>query len=442
MLKHYSYKNIWRIAWPIILGSLAQDIITLADTVFVGRLGEISIGSIAIGGIFYLAIVMLAFGFGIGVQVLIARLYGEKNYAEVKKIWYHAMIILLFFAIVIFILLKIFTPYILSHIITNQLIQNEAFSFLNIRYLGLFASFLNVGFRSFFIGIAQTKVISYTTIIMSVVNILFDYLLIFGIGVFKPMGIEGAAVASVMAEYVALLIFINVTFTKKTFKNLRFSFAQSIDYKSIKRILKISTPTTAQNFISFAAWFVFFVFVEKMGSQALAVSNIVRSIYIILLIPIMGFASATNTLVSYSIGMNQSNKVYLIIRKSLLLSLLFVGAITIISLLFPIKIISFFTVDNALQMATLPVFYIIAGSSFFLAFGIIMFNAVTGTGNMLWAMIIEMSVIAGYLWGVNTIASMQVAIANVWTMEFFYGAVLGLVSLIWLKLVKWQNKKV
>lgn len=443
MSKFYSYKNIWHIAGPIILGSLAQDIITIADTIFIGRIGEISIGAIAIAGIFYLAIVMLAFGFGIGIQVLIARRYGEKKYEELTKIVFHSLLLLLFFAVIIFAVLQVFTPFILSQIVENRLIRQGALDFLTIRYFGLFAAFLNVGFRSLFIGISKTKIISHTTVIMSIANILFDYLLIFGVGTsLTPMGLKGAALASVIAEYIALIIFMKTTFTKKSLSNFRFSIKQRVNFTLIKQILKIATPTMAQNFISFVAWFVFFIFVEKMGSQQLAVSNIIRSIYIILLLPITGFAAATNSLISYSIGIKQNDKIFLIIKKSILLSWVFIGAITLISLLFPTQIISVFTSDYNLQSATLPVFYIISGASFFLAFGIILFNAVTGTGNTFSAMIIEISVIALYLYGVNLMARLNISITYVWIMEFFYGLGLGVVSLFWLKLAKWQNKKV
>ncbi len=441
--KHYSYKNIWKIAYPIILGSLAQDTITIADTVFVGRLGEISLGSIAIGGVFYLTIVMLAFGFGVGVQVFISRRYGEKNYEAIKQLWFNSMAMLLGFAVLFFILLKIFTPYILSQTIENPLVQDEALRFLNIRYFGLFAAFLNVGFRSFVIGIARTKVISYVTIIMSVVNILFDYLLIFGIGFFPAYGIEGAAIASVIAEYLALFIFIRVTFTRKEFKPFRFSGKQSILFDDIKKIFKISTPTMVQNFISFMAWFLFFVFVENMGSQALAVSNIARSIYIILLLPIMGFASATNSLVSYSIGVKQSKKSFVIIRKAIFLCCLCIAFLNLLLLLFSKQTVAFFAPnDVVLQTATVPVLYVISAASFVLAFGLIMFNAVMGTGHTISAMIVETSVTIAYLIGIKIMVAYNLTIAQVWLIEFLYGAGLGIVSLIWLRTVTWKNKKI
>ncbi len=441
MDNHFSYRNIWKIAYPIILGSLAQDIITIADTAFAGRLGEIALGSIALGGIFYLALIMLGFGFGIGVQVLIARRHGENYPNEVKKIWYHSFVLLFIFALFIFTLSKLFTPTLLKSIVSSNDIFNGALSYLNIRIFGIFAAFMNIGFRAFYIGTANTKVISYTTILMAIINILFDYWLIFGVSIFPKLGISGAALASVISEYSALAAFILFTRFNADLSKYRFSFKCKFNTKYFSRLLKLSTPTMLQNFISLGSWFVFFIFVEKMGSESLAISNIIRSIYIILLLPIMGFSSATNSLVSFAIGKNMSQYVPIIIKRSIYLSWLGIGIINAICLLMPNSIISIFTNSQVLIDSTVPVFYVVSAASFLLAFGFIVFNAVTGTANTISSLLIEIITILIYLTGVNVITSLSLKIEHVWMMELFYGSILGTISLLYLKYANW-NKKV
>ena len=78
------YKEIWKIAYPIILGSIVQNIISVTDTAFLGRVGEIELGAAAIGGVFYLTLIMLGFGFSIGTQIIVARRYGENKNNEIK----------------------------------------------------------------------------------------------------------------------------------------------------------------------------------------------------------------------------------------------------------------------------------------------------------------------------------------------------------------------
>ena len=77
--KVYSGKDIMRIAYPILISLLMEQMIGMTDTAFLGRVGEVELGAAAIAGIYYLAVFMMGFGFGIGAQILIARRNGEKH---------------------------------------------------------------------------------------------------------------------------------------------------------------------------------------------------------------------------------------------------------------------------------------------------------------------------------------------------------------------------
>ena len=78
-----TYREILLIAYPIIIGSVAQNLLNITDTAFLGRVGPIALGAGAIGGVFYLVAAMLAWGFGIGTQIIIARRKGERAYGEI-----------------------------------------------------------------------------------------------------------------------------------------------------------------------------------------------------------------------------------------------------------------------------------------------------------------------------------------------------------------------
>lgn len=80
----YTYKQIWLITFPILISLLMEQLIGMTDTAFLGRVGEIELGASAIAGVYYLAIFMMAFGFSIGAQILIARRNGEGNYKDIR----------------------------------------------------------------------------------------------------------------------------------------------------------------------------------------------------------------------------------------------------------------------------------------------------------------------------------------------------------------------
>ncbi|MDA3892308.1 MAG: MATE family efflux transporter [Salinivirgaceae bacterium] len=440
---YFSIKNIWKIAYPIILGSLAQDIITVVDTAFIGRLGEIELGGAAIGSVFYLAIVMIGWGFGLGVQILVARRFGENNIPAINKVIFHSFFILLMLALSVFAIIRIFDIKIFSSIIKSAAISEESLKYINIRVFGIFAAFMNINFRAFYIGTSNTKIISYTTALMALINIGLDYLLIFGIGGFPEMGIQGAALASVIAEYCALLYFIVSAIKSKKNTPYKLLKLQRPDWHFAKGIFSVATPTMIQNFISLSAWFFFFLMVEKMGETPLAISNIIRSIYIVVLIPIMGFSSATNTLVSYAIGNKTKKDIWPIIKRTLALTIGCVACLVLIALVFPKQIIGSYTSIKSIANATLPVFYVIMLASFTLAFGFVLFQAVSGTGNTKTALLIEVIVLCGYLLGIMlTTTSNAPSIILVWSMEFCYGIGLGTLSLLYLKYGKWHLKEI
>ena len=195
MQSNISYKRIWAVSYPIILGSMAQNLINFTDTAFLGRVGEVALGGGALGGLFYLAVYMLGLGFGQGEQIVVARRYGENKPREIGVVVNHSLLFLLGLSVIAFVILRFGSILILDYGVKSKDVQEATLAFLKYRSFGIFFAFVNVVFRSFYIGLGKTKIISYTTFLLAIVNIVFDYLLIFGKAGFPQMGIAGAAIA-------------------------------------------------------------------------------------------------------------------------------------------------------------------------------------------------------------------------------------------------------
>lgn len=110
MKTKYSYKQIWTISYPILISLIMEQMIGMTDTAFLGRVGEIELGASAIAGVYYLAIFMMAFGFSIGAQILIARRNGEGNYKEIGPIFYQGIYFLLAMAVILFTFSIVLSP--------------------------------------------------------------------------------------------------------------------------------------------------------------------------------------------------------------------------------------------------------------------------------------------------------------------------------------------
>jgi len=425
------------------IGSVAQNVINVTDTAFLGRLGDVALGGGAIGGLFYLAIIMLGWGVGIGSQIIVARRYGEVDYKKIGPIIEHTQYLLFFIAILLVVLFEFFGKTILFHIVKSENVFNASYSFLRYRIWGLFFAFIYFAYRAFYVGIGKTKVITYTTLIMVLVNVFFGYSLIFGHFGFPRMGISGAGLASVIAEFSGTIAFVGYTIMNKNIKQYNLFRYTRYDSDLMSRLFNISLPLMLQNFFSFSIWFVFFLIIEKMGEMELAVSNIIRSIYVVLLIPIMGFSTAANTLVSFIIGQGRSKEVLSLTLRIALVSGGFSAILSLICSLFPGLILHIYTSDQTIIAKGLPIMHIITVASIILAMASAIFNGVSGTGKTNISLFLEVGILIVYVIAAFVLAIvLKQSLTWVWTVEIIYGVLLALISFIYLRSNHWVGKSI
>ncbi len=422
---------------------MAQTIINVTDTAFLGRVSEVALGASAIGGLLYLAIIMLGFGVGVGAQIIIARRFGEGKEKQIGETFEHALLILLIMSFFSFFLIRFLSGDFLVNFLKSETILSETRAFLSYRAWGVFFAFTSFAFRAFYIGVTNTRIITWTTVIMALVNTILNYLLIFGKMGFPKMGIEGAAIASVIAEISAIIFFVLFTFRAVDLERFRIFKFTNVRLNLILRILRLSSPIVLQHFVAFTAWFFFFLFVENMGQTPLAISNIVRSVYLIMMLPIWGFSSAANTLVSYLIGRGQTEEVLPLVAKISKLSFAFVAILVIFSMIFPELILSVYTNSPDLIAGAIPVLYVISVAAMFFSVAFILFNAVMGTGNTKIAFAIELGSLIIYFLVLYIIThSLQSTIEVAWIIEVIYAVLIGSLSFLYLKLSNWRGAKV
>ncbi len=443
MAVNISYKRIWTIAYPIILGSVAQNLINVTDTAFLGRVGEVELGAAALGGMFYLILFTVGMGFGTGLQIMMSRRFGEGRKHLIGKSFDHAIYFMIPVALISFLIMKYLGDPILRLVIDSTEVYKASVRFLNYRMYGIFFAAGQVIFRAFYVGIAQTKIITWSTVVMAVVNIFLDYALIFGKFGFPEMGVEGAALASTIAEGVTFVYLMGYVQLKKHHKEFGMYKFSGFDRKLFSRSSRLAIPIMVQNFFSFAVWFSFFLFVEKLGEQALAVSNIIRSVYIVLMIPIWGFAAASNSMVSYLIGMKKSDMVFLLLRRIELMAIVGVGILVSLSFIFPDFILQIYTNDSELIKQSIGPLKVIGISSIFLASGNILFNGVMGTGKTTVSFLIEAIVIPIYVLFVYVaIYHFNANVTVAWITEIVYGILLTILSYLYLKKGNWRKKTI
>ena len=436
-------KAIWLIAYPIIFGNLAQTLIALTDTAFLGRVSSIALGASMMAGIYYYVYSTLAWGFAIGVQIIVARRLGEGRLERIGVIFEHGLVFVLALSTILFLLQHLFTADILEKIIQSPNIYAAAMEYMDYRHYGIIFVCFNFLFRALYVGLSNTKVISFSTALMAGVNIFLDYVLIFGKWGFPEMGTGGAALASVCAEISALCFFIIYTITKLPLKTYTLFYFHKLEGWLMKSILKLAFPTMIQKLLSFGTWFIFFALVEHMGEGPIAISGIVRSEYMLVMIPVFAFGATANTLTSRLIGEGKQNEVIPTVFKTIGQGLIAILPVLLCCLFIPHYVLSIYTNELSLAETSIPSLWVICCASIAMSFGMPLFEAISGTGNTTYALILESIVLVAYTFSVWFFASfISTRVEWVWTSEFTYGALIGLVSFLYLKFSQWQKKKI
>lgn len=439
MSNSISYSSIWKLTLPIIISGVTQNIVTVIDTLFLSQLGKVELGAAGNGALFYFLIITIGMGISTGGQILIAKANGAKNYSSIGNIIEQSFYIIIPLALFIFLGLQLAYPILATTISQSELVAEAAITFVNFRSYGVLFAFINFLFIAFFIATKKTNVLFYSSIVVAIVNITLDYGLIFGNIGLPELGIKGAAIASVLAELSSVIFFIIYAYKKVNFKQYNFQINFRFHSKLTKQILSISTPIIFQNILTFGSWFVFFSIIEQLGENELAISHVIRSIYMLMMIPLLGFSTSTNTLVSNLIGAGKEELILKLISRILILALLSSGIVVVFTTLFGADLIAFYQLEQELVPHTLSTLSVINFVLFFFTIAFVLFNAVVGTGKTKVSLLIETINITIYLSAAFVLVNyFSPTIEQVWCVEFFYFTFLGLMSFLYLRLGKWK----
>jgi MATE family multidrug resistance protein len=437
-----TYKEITKLAMPVTLGALSMTLINITDTAFLGRIGEIELGASAVGGVLYFVFAMIGTSIGTGTQIIISRRKGEENNSSIGQIFDQSIWILFLTGFVLFAILKWIAPPLLPLILNEPKLVDATTEFLNYRSYGIFFVLIATAFRSLFVGIALPKIFGIYSFLMAGINILLDYGMIFGNLGFPKLGIAGAGLASSISELLALIFIASYTFLKKDLVKYHLFRFVSFKKQLTAKIFELSSPIIVQNLLSMGAWFVFFVFIEKIGSHELAISNIVRGAYMISMTPFWGFSVAANSMVSNIIGQGKKDEVLGLVNKIIKLTMVVSIIMIAINILFPVQVLSIFTNDIILIRDSMSCLQIVNIALIFFGFAVVCISAVSGTGATKVVLYIEIAAIFIYML-YNYLATFvfKGSVEVVWFSEVIYWLFAGVACYWYLHSGVWKKLK-
>ena len=417
----YSFRDLWKVAWPILLSLVMEQMLGMTDTAFLGRVGEIELGAAALAGVFYTVLFMIGFGFSLGGQILIGKFNGEKRYEKIGSVFYQGLYFLFFLAVLLCLLFEFLSGPLMSLMVESERVAAASVSYLRWRIPSLLFVFVGCMFRAFYVGTTDTKVLSVNSIILVVSNIALNWILIFGKFGLPAMGIAGAALGSTLAEAISLLFLVIYTSRLKNREKYSLDKIEPFKWTGLKEIMSLSLWTMIQNCLSIATWFIFFLFVEHTGERALAVSNIIRNTSGFIWMGLSAFASTACTLSSNLVGMKREEEIKPLLFRIIRLTYAILIPLLILFSIFPKSVLSIFTDLPDLIQASVPSLWVLCGSYLFTIPAFLCFQTVSGSGQTKAAFFLESASLVIYtLYCLVAIQILRCDVAIAWISEAVY----------------------
>lgn len=350
-LHNFVPARVFYLAFPVMLGMMSQVLLNVVDAAMVGQLGAAELAAAGLGSMAFMVVAMAFEALGTGTQILVAREWGGKNPSAASKVLSNSLVLtiplgLLLSSLAIFKVLP-FIPF----LVDEERVQELTTIYVRYRFICLFFFLIFSSFRGYFDGVGKTQIRMKYMIIVVLLNILLNYILIFGKWGFPRMEVAGAALASTLSVIAGTFYILVCAWCDKVFKEHPFFRRRNFHWKVVWEIAYYSFPKGARMFFFFGAFLVFFKFVgmtetlpEKVAA-VLAATNILITILSFSFMPGVGIGIAGATLVGQTLGAGKFTAARHYGWASTRFGVLFMGLAGLLYIIFPREIISFFSKD-------------------------------------------------------------------------------------------------
>ena len=228
------------------MGSLGHLLVGLIDDIMVGRLGPVELAATSLGNSLVFIVMSVGMGFSFAITPLIAESDGEGNKAKGRLIFQHGLVILTIMGIVMYAFLLLIKP-MMYHLDQPEEVVKLAVPYFDIVAISMIPLMIFQGFKQFTDGLSQTKYAMYATILTNVVNVVLNFMLIYGFWIFPRLEIVGAAIGTLISRIV-MLVFIYVVLSKKEKFSIYLKRLHITEFKNkiFKKIMSLGFPTAFQ----------------------------------------------------------------------------------------------------------------------------------------------------------------------------------------------------
>ncbi len=334
LTKNNLNKNIIQLALPIALENVLHMAVFIVDIIMVGRLGTTAVAAVGLAGALNFVITMIFCALNAGTTALVARNFGAEEKAEAQTVAGQSLLLAIILGLIISPLIFYFASDILILMSAEESVVTLGSTYLKIVLSFLVLRLIILTGTAVFRGAGDTRTPMMITLVMNCANILFNWLLIFGIWIFPRMEVEGAAWATSIAYIIGASLIFYRLLSKKSILSINLKNIIGINKSIIQRILRISLPATLDAFLTQIGYIFFIKIVAMLGTVALAAHQIAIRIEAISFMPGYALAIATATLVGQSIGAKKIELARLSMKRNCQIALMMMGFFAFIFLAF------------------------------------------------------------------------------------------------------------
>jgi putative MATE family efflux protein len=429
---------VWAVSLPLLFAQINEALIHVSDTFFL--VGTPELAAIALAETIFEVWIVLCFGVVDGLQIFVARRAGEGRDAAVGATFSRAIVLLVGISVALTLSLKWASPHLVPWFVESKLVAERVNDFLQIAAYGIVLYSVGLAFAALFVGLQRTRVLVGATVALAVTNLFLDYILIFGKLGFPPLGIKGAAIAFVGSEMVAVVYLTVHAWRQLDLRRHALFRLGRGDPGIMRRLMRTSSPVAGQALVETLRWLLFFLIVERIGTQALAASSVIYACLALLLIPTDAFAETAQSLVSRTIGGSRSDSIPSVVGKVVSATYWVTLPFAVLALLFPTLVLSAFTSDGAVIGEATGALRVVAVGMIVLVPAEGWFAALLGTGATTQMLLIEIGlttvVVSGaYLSGIV----LGLSLPLVWIWECFAWALCFFVARRVVRMETWRR---
>ena len=375
---------------PIMISMLVQALYNIVDSIFVAKIHKDALTAVSMAFPIQTLMIAVGAGTGVGIKALLSKSLGEKNFERANRSANNG-IFLAFISFLLFVVIGLCTTGIFYDFQTdNEAIRQYGKDYLYIVTMASLGIFMQMTFENLLQSTGKTIYSMYTQGAGAIINLILDPCLIFGWGPFPEMGVSGAALATVIGQFVAagLGLLLNIKVNKELVISLK---KYPPEKKTCKQIYAVGLPSIIMQSIGSVMTFALNKILIGYSDTAVAVLGVYFKLQSFIFMPIFGLNNGYIPIIAYNYGARKKKRIIKAFKCGALLAVSIMAVGMVIFLTIPDVLLGFFEADDEMLEIGVPALRIISAHFVLASFSIIMISTLQGLSKGIYSMIVSFS---------------------------------------------------